>query len=375
MLIDLHNDAIPRLVMNGNANLAERNSHGATDLVRLREGGVHVQTFVMFCNGQYQGEEAYAYAVAMMDRFDQLMATAPQRVEQARRVSDIPTIVASGRIAALLAVEGGHMLADSPDKLESFHRRGVMYLTLTWNNSTNWATSAYDETTDRVGRGKRGLSPLGKDILARMNGLGVVADLSHAGEQTFYDVIKATTKPVMATHSNAYALVPHYRNLKDEQLSAIAENDGLVGVNFYAGFVDAGYRDRFSSLIQLHPDLTDALGREQLVQGNVDVRMKFLDALPPQEMQWLLPDLDRLLDHIDYLVEKTGIDHVAIGSDFDGAEAYPKGINDVTAYPLLLDGLRKRGYTSGMLAKFTGSNALRVLAGQRPVNRHNTIKQ
>src|SRR5690606_16392779 len=144
---------------------------------------------------------------------------------------------------------------------------------------------------------------------------------------------------------------------------------------FYAGFVDAGYRDRFSSLIQLHPDLTDALGREQLVQGNVDVRMKFLDALPPQEMQWLLPDLDRLLDHIDYLVEKTGIDHVAIGSDFDGAEAYPKGINDVTAYPLLLDGLRKRGYTSGMLAKFTGSNALRVLAGQRPVNRHNTIKQ
>ncbi|HWK98358.1 MAG TPA: dipeptidase [Parapedobacter sp.] len=367
MLIDLHNDAIPRLVMNGNANLAERNSHGATDLVRLREGGVHVQTFVMFCNGHYQGEEAYAYALAMMDRFDQLMATAPQRVEHARRVTDIPTIVASGRIAALLAVEGGHMLADSPDKLESFHRRGIMYLTLTWNNSTSWATSAYDETTDRVGRGKRGLSPLGKDILARMNVLGVVADLSHAGDQTFYDVIKATTKPVMATHSNAYALVPHYRNLKDEQLSAIAENGGLVGVNFYAGFVDAGYRDRFSSLIESYPDLADMLGREQLIGGNVDIRMKFLDALSPQEMQWLLPDLDRLLDHIDYIVEKTGIDHVAIGSDFDGAEAYPQGINDVTAYPLLLDGLRKRGYTSEMLTKFTGSNALRVLAGQRPV--------
>src|SRR5690606_34427525 len=137
----------------------------------------------------------------------------------------------------------------------------------------------------------------------------------------------------------------------------------------------AGYRDRFSSLIESYPDLADMLGREQLIGGKVDTRMKFLDALSPQEMQWLLPDLDRLLERSDYIVEKASIGHSADGREFDGAEAYPQGINEVTAYPLLLDGLRKRGYTSEMLTKFTGSNALRVLAGQRPVDRNNAIKR
>ncbi|SKB63398.1 membrane dipeptidase [Parapedobacter luteus] len=364
MLIDLHNDAIPRLIMDGHADLSVRNSRGATDLVRLREGGVQAQTFVMFCDGRYRGAQAHAYAMAMMDRFDQLMDRAPQLVKQAHRAAEIPAIVATGKIAALLAVEGGHMIADSLENLETFCQRGMVYLTLTWNNSTAWATSARDEVMGNIPRDKKGLSALGVDIVTRMNELGAVADLSHAGEQTFYDVIRTTRKPVMASHSNAYSLAPHYRNLKDEQLAALRENSGLVGINFYAGFVDTAYHTRFAALIQAHQDLADSLGSERLRQGNVDARTAFLEALPPNETQNLLPDLDRLIDHVDHIVAIAGIDHVGIGSDFDGAEAYPKGLHDVTAYPILLARLKARGYTAEMLAKLTGTNTLRVLSGK-----------
>jgi membrane dipeptidase len=198
----------------------------------------------------------------------------------------------------------------------------------------------------------KGLTAEGRSIIRKMNELGMMIDLSHGGEQTFYDVLAITTKPILVSHSNAYELCPHFRNLKDGQLEALKKNGGVVGVNFYSGFLDPAYETRLKGLYV----------RKFGDKGDTKLSTwAMYEKLPKELQQQADAPLSKLLDHIDYLVQKVGIDHVAVGSDFDGIESSPQGLEDVSKFPLLTKALLERGYTKTDVAKIMGQNFLRIL--------------
>jgi membrane dipeptidase len=243
--------------------------------------------------------------------------------------------IATHKLAAMVGVEGGHMIEDRIDYLDALAKRGMRYLTLTWNNSTSWASSARDETIHRDSLKHIGLTAYGKQIVRHMNDIGVMVDVSHVGEQTFYDVIANTSKPVIASHSCVYTLDRHRRNLKDAQLKALAKNGGVVFVNFYSGFVDSTYDDKESRFLHQHKTELDSLFK---IYHDNDLASIRLNQLHRVESDKLRPPLNMLIKHIDYIVKLIGIDHVGIGSDFDGAESYPLG---QTALPIIPKYLRR----------------------------------
>src|SRR5690606_39226288 len=249
-------------------------------------------------------------------------------------------------------IEGGNMIEESIENLDSLYKRGARYLTLTWNYNLSWASAAAIEVKSKGNRGK-GLSKKGEQIIHRMNELGMMIDLSHGGEQTFYDVLKITTKPILVSHSNAASLTPHYRNLDDNQLAALKQNGGVVGVNFYSEFLDSKYPARVKELYESnHKNMQDT---QKLSTG------KMYSQLSPKQKNAANAPFDQVLKHIEYLVSKVGIDHVAIGSDFDGIESPPQGLEDVSKYPLLTKALLERGYSETDVSKIMGLNFLRIL--------------
>jgi membrane dipeptidase len=257
----------------------------------------------------------------------------------------------------MLGVEGGHMIEDKLENLDNFYVRGVRYMTLTWNNSTSWATSAADETTKGDSLKHKGLTDLGKSIIKRMNELGILIDVSHVGEQTFWDAIKETKKPVIASHSSVWKLCPHRRNLKDDQIKAIARNGGVIHLNFYAGFLDSTYERKAYDFTMRHKKEMDSMTNAgtQPDYAQIIVFEKYKD-----EVMSFRPPLSLLIDHIDYIVKLVGVDHVGLGSDFDGIEAGPKELNGVQDFPLITKALLERGYSKKDVKKILGENFLRV---------------
>jgi membrane dipeptidase len=234
----------------------------------------------------------------------------------------------------------------------------MTYMTLTWNNSTDWASSAYDETFKRDILKQIGLSDFGKIIIHRMNELGVIVDLSHLGEQSFYDAIVASKKPVMASHSSAYVFNAHQRNLKDDQIKAIAKTGGVVFVNFYSGFLDSTYSSKYLSFNAAHREelneLSMTLGSKSLAQEEINKKYQV-------EIDDIKAPLSLLIDHIDHMVKLVGANHVGLGADYDGAESYPKGLEDVSKYPLVTEALLARGYSRRDIKKILGLNFIRLL--------------
>jgi membrane dipeptidase len=267
----------------------------------------------------------------------------------------------------MIGVEGGHMIEDKIENLDALYIRGARYMTLTWNNSTSWATSAADETApseslptvetsgDTVR--KKGLTDFGKKIVERMNELGMIVDVSHVGEQTFWDVIKTTAKPVIASHSNAWNLCPHRRNLKDDQIKAIAKNGGVIHLNFFAGFIDSSFEKKSSAFAERHKPEIDSLirlGTQSNYAGFI-ISEKY-----PEEFNAIRPPLSLLMDHLDYIVKLVGVDYVGLGSDFDGIDAPPKELNGVQDFPLITKALLERGYHKKEIRKILGGNFIRV---------------
>jgi len=293
----------------------------------------------------------------------------PDKIALATSASDVKRIVAQHKIAALIGVEGGHMIEDRLDYLDSLYKRGMRYMTLTWNNSTDWATSAVDETLHADTLSHKGLTAFGRQVVRRMNELGIIVDLAHVGERTFYDALAVTTRPVLVSHSSVYALDPVPRNLKDDQIRAVARNGGVICVNFYDAFLDPYFSHRLDSLVDAHPRLSDSL--KQLYPETMDFQVHFLQALPEAAYQ-IKPPLSLLIDHIDYIAKLVGVDYVGLGADFDGAEAYPRDMDDVTCYPRITSALLQRGYSPADIRKILGGNVMRVLqaneTGSRPAH-------
>jgi membrane dipeptidase len=232
-------------------------------------------------------------------------------------------------------------------------------MTLTWNNSNSWATSAMDETEHADSLPHKGLTEFGKQVIKRMNELGVIIDLSHTGEQTFYDAIAATTKPVLLSHSSVWNICPVFRNVKDDQIRAVAKNGGVICVNFYSGFISKEY-DQRSSWLSGEGKKNEEDSLWNIYNDSATVKNKF-EYYRNEELNKARPTISQLVDHIDYIVKLVGDDYVGIGSDFDGVSSLPIGMDDVTKYPLITEELLKRGYSKKSIKKILGGNVLRVM--------------
>lgn len=362
ILADTHNDVLSTATMRGLDIGNDLTGKTHSDLARLEKGGVDVQVFSIFCDERFGRDTAFRfanseidslYAIAARNKDRMMMVTTPQQLQQA---------VKEKKLACLMGVEGGHMMEDKLSNLDSFYKRGVRYMTLTWNNSTSWATSALDETTKKDSLPHKGLTAFGKQVVQRMNSLGMMVDLSHVGEQTFWDAINTTTKPVLISHSCAYTLCPVFRNLKDEQLKAVAKNGGVIDLNFYSGFLDSSFHKRLAAFNQRHKAEMDSVNA--LKWAGYEVEEYFLKRYP-DEAGNLRPPLSVLLDHIDYIVRLAGVDHVGLGSDFDGISSAPKELNDVRDFPLITKGLLQRGYSKSDVRKILGENFIRVFAANQ----------
>ena len=328
-----------------------------SDLNRMKTGGIDIQIFSIFCDETYGNGIAYAFANREIDTLYATVQRNPEKMMIVRSPKELTTAVKLGKLGAMIGVEGGHMIEDKMEHLEALYARGTRYMTLTWNNSTSWASSAADERAKKnLGR-PYGLTEFGKAIVKRMNELGMIVDISHVGEQTFYDAIATTSKPVIASHSCTYALCPVPRNMTDDQIKALGKNGGVIHLNFYSGFIDSTFKQKNDAFLKKHEAEKIELLKTNPSDfyANLVLHEKYKD-----EIDGVRPPLSLLIDHLDHIVKLIGVDHVGIGSDFDGINSSPRELNDVTDMPLITAELLKRGYSKKDTYKILGGNFIRV---------------
>lgn len=355
IVIDTHND-FPTTSIEKNVSL-DQDLRGKThsDLRRFKEGGVDVQIFSIWCDGVVKDPNKLAHR--QIDSVYTWVQRNPSLMKTVNNSRDLKKAVRQQKLGAMLGVEGGHMIEDDMAKLVQFFDRGVRYMTLTWNNSTSWASSAMDESSSTF-TGKKGLSDFGKSVVKKMNELGMLVDLSHVGVQTFWDAIHLTTKPVLVSHSCAHALCPVFRNLDDEQIRAVGKNGGVIHLNFFSGFVDSNFFKRNAEFNARHKTERDSILKTVTDPFFAD---SYLFEKYPDEVKGLRPPLTMLLDHLDHIVKLIGVDHVGLGSDFDGVNSTPQQLDDVTSFPLITEELVKRGYSEKDIRKILGGNFIRLL--------------
>ena len=355
IVVDTHNDILTKTVDMGLLIDNDLRGKAHSDLDRWKEGGVDVQIFSVFCDGNKVNP--YNYANQQMDSLDAVAARNPDKIVKVANYKELIKAVKQHKIAAMFGVEGGHMIENDLNKLETLYNRGARYMTLTWNNSTDWATSASDETS-KNNLNHKGLTAFGKQVVKKMNDLGMLVDVSHVGEQTFWDVIATTTKPIIASHSSVYSLCPHMRNLKDDQIIAIAKNGGVIQINFNSGFIDPTVDEREHAFLSKHKTEIDSLMQTGM---NPFIAQESIYTKYADESQQLRASFKMVIQHIEYVINLVGVDYVGIGSDFDGIFLTPKQLDDVTKYPLITKALVEKGYSEKDIDKILGGNLLRVL--------------
>lgn len=360
ILVDTHNDIPSSSIEKKVAFDSDLKGKTHADLQRMKEGGVDGQMFSIFCDGDQK--DPYIFANREIDSVYEWARRNPDKMMMVFNPADFKKAIKEKKLAAMLGMEGGHMIENDLNKLELLYRRGIRYMTITWNNSTDWATSAADETTKKDSLPHKGLTNFGKQVITRMNELGIMVDVSHVGEQTFWDITKITTKPIIASHSCVWNLCPHRRNLKDEQIKAIAKSGGVIFLNFYSGFIDSTYERKRDAFARLHQAEVEALVKEGKQK---DYALMMVSDNHKDEINAIRPSLDVLLTHLDYIVKLVGVDHVGMGSDFDGIEAPPRELNGVEDYPLITKALLERGYSKKDIKKILGGNFLRVFAANQ----------
>lgn len=353
IVVDTHNDILSATMEGLNI---EKNLRGKThsDIARFKKGGIDIQVFSVFCDDEFGKDTAYKFANIEIDSLYAIVNRNPGKMMMVTSPAELKKAVEEKKLGCMIGVEGGHMIEDRLDYIDSLYNRGVRYLTLTWNNSTSWASSAKEESGKT---GVPGLNDFGKQVVRKMNDLGMMVDLSHTGEKTFYDALAVATKPVLLSHSSAYALCPVYRNLKDDQIKAVAKNGGVIQVNFYSGFLDNNYNKQRQQIIaqrRLDKDSLKHLNWSDTTISN------WIAKKNAKDFESIRPPFSIILDHIDYMVKLAGIDHVGIGADMDGIESLPKGIDGVQDYPKITKGLLDRGYSEEDILKILGGNFMRV---------------
>jgi membrane dipeptidase len=347
---DCHNDLAYR-VLYEKLNIGDRLPGGQVDIPRLREGNIDVQVVALFIQNYLYPDKAARQAFQLLDAMTEAIAKNSEAVELARTGADVERIVAAGKIAMPLAIEGGHAIEDRLDLLREFHERGVSSMTLTHNVSHGWADSSADAPR------WNGLNALGREVVREMNRLGMVVDVSHVSDKTFFDVLEVSRDPVILSHSGCRAVNPHRRNVSDEMLKALAGNGGVIGIVFELTYLSKDYAKAAEEL--------RAIGRPffKKVPAIEDIDLRITIEHLSQGQDWPLegkPTIEDLLDHIDHAVKVAGVDHVGLGSDMYPRTPSPEGIRGAQDYENITRGLKRRGYGDEDVKKIMGGNFLRV---------------
>lgn len=346
-VFDAHVDTIGFAVDLG-TDLSKRQAFGHLDLVRGKEGGLGTVVFVAWPDPEVYGDTARERAQAMIASTHQLAERAPDQLVIVRDADELARAHAAGKIAGLCGIEGGRALNESLAVLEDFHARGVRILTLVWNDHLSWIRSC--QTCDDPAI-PAGLSDFGRDVVRKMNELGIIVDLSHAGVQSFYDTLEVSTKPVVASHSGCHALHAHPRNLDDDQLRALAANDGVIGIVFHTSFLDADAMAENARVQRSEPYVS--IDRSDVMRAWAEMqRVSQAESAPL--------GINRVVEHVLHAVEVAGPRHVGIGSDYDGILRAPAGLEDASGYPRLVEALLEHGLDEATVEGIVGANFERV---------------
>ncbi len=319
-----------------------------TDISRLRQGNVGAQFWSVYVPSETAKDgTAFSKTMEQIELVKTMVKRYPETFEMARTVNDIERIQKSGKIASLMGVEGGHCIEDSIENLRRLNKLGAGYMTLTHSDTLAWADAATDEPKHQ------GLTPFGEEIIREMNRLGMLVDLSHVSEETMKDAIRVSSAPVIFSHSSARAVADHPRNVPDDVLLQVKKNGGVVMVNFFSGFVHPESARKRANMFQVNRDL-----RAQFpLEADYKAARKRWDAEHPIERGTVYD----VVDHIDHIVKIAGIDHVGIGSDYDGVSLLPEQLDDVSTYPVITQEMLNRGYTAAQIHQVMSGNILRVM--------------
>jgi len=363
--IDMHADT-PQRLLDERVDLAQRLPDGHFDSLRAREGGLDAQFFSIWVEPQLFGGGG---ATAMKRADEQIVAVRalaerhPEIWQLATTAADIRRIASADKLAALTGLEGGYAIDEKIENVERYYKLGVRYMSPAWSESLSWAGSSGDE----VGK-TRGLNDFGRAVVREMNRLGMMVDVSHVSDKTFWDIINTSTRPVIATHSGCRAIANVPRNLTDEMIQAIARTGGVVNVIFYPEHLEPGWSEKKKIV---DTEIADEVQRaSEAEKGDAAHKKLARDRVRREEFAKRLPPVavSRLVDHIDHIVKLVGVDHVGIGSDFDGVQSTLSDLADVSQLPNLTRELLRRGYSESDIDKILGGNMLRVMEANEGLN-------
>ena len=362
IVVDTHDDTTQRF-LDGKFDLGTRSATGSIDIPRMREGNLSAIFFSIWMPSKVTGPEAVDRALVQIDAVreqvrkhsnDVVLATTAAEVREARK---------QGRIAALMGVEGGHMINATLGVLRSYAALGVRYMTLTHSGNDEWADSSTDKPVHN------GLTDFGKDVVREMNRLGVIVDISHVSDKTFYDALEVSKAPLFASHSSCRAICDAPRNMTDQMIKDLAAKGGVVQINYHVGFLSQEFRDAEKADPEINKSISAEVTKRcgdnegcQLIEGDHITREYVGQGKLPRV------EFGKIIEHIDHAVKVAGIDHVGLGSDFDGANM-PYGMEDATKLPKITEALLKKGYSEGDVRKILGENTLRVMTEVERVSR------
>jgi membrane dipeptidase len=370
IIVDTHADTPQRFLDEGfDIGSTDPKDVGHLSLDKARRGNLGAEFFSIWVDPETNQDHFAQHTFDLIDSVYEQAARHPDRMMMAFSVADIERAHRDHKLAALMGIEGGHSIENDMHLLRDYYRLGVRYMTLSWSNTNEWADSSGDINDAKV-QHHNGLTYFGKQVVLEMNRLGMIVDISHVADKTFWDTIATAKAPVIASHSSARALVNHPRNMTDDMLRAVAKNGGVVQVNFYSAFVDEDYRKAMEA-----QDKDEAAAVQQyLVERKAEGKTVTYTDKDRVERQWAAkiprPPFKSLVDHIDHVAKTAGVDHVGLGSDFDGVSgATPQGMDSAADLPKITQALLDRGYSAEDIKKILGGNLLRVFRQVESVSR------
>ena len=353
---DLHNDLVQRAMIGEDVSILTH--HGHTDIARLLKSCIDYEILAVWVSMIPEGESAFKNANLMYDKIENISLN-NKLVSIPKSLSKILENKKNNILSIPVAMEGGEALENSIDKLHHFIERGMLYFGPTWNKSLDWVSSGFDEVHNKSKIKQFGLNDFGKEVIHTCNENGVLIDMSHIGEKSFWDIAAIVKKPFIASHSSVYKLSPHFRNLKDDQILEIKRLGGLIGLNPYPFFIDSSFKKKEENFIK---DFKKNLDKINVRQNNKITAWISKQHYLQNKLKNIVPPIDIFIDHIEYVIKLIGIDYVAIGSDYDGLDCLPYGWIDCMDHIKIIASLENRGYSASEIEKIMGENLLRVLS-------------
>ena len=350
---DLHNDVLQRAIIGEDISI--KTKHGHSDLIKLKDSCIDLEVFVIWIPKSHENKSPFLRANQLYKKLKELEKN--NNIKIVKTFEEITRAKKENILATPFSIEGGECIEDKIENLYYFIEKGLFYFGPTWNNSLNWVSSNYDEKHNRKNIRSLGLNKFGKTVINLCNENNVIIDVSHIGEKSFWDIVKISNKPFIASHSSVYNLCPHYRNLKDDQICAIRDSSGLIGLNPYPFFIDPNFKNRE---IKIQKQISNELNNLLLEEKNVNAKWIKKQHFLQKQLNIIAPSIDIFIDHIEYIIKLVGIDYVGIGSDYDGLDCLPKELIDCRDHIKIIEKLDNRGYSQNEIEKIMGLNALRV---------------